>query len=222
MRTNTIAIGLVALVGALGCQGKTAVQMTTGSSGESGTPPNLQGVSSGSGGTGGSAAACNTGRSYVGFGGTDMTVDRVNAPMGEDRDRQKPYTALTGEFPRVLGNTPGLLASMGPTFADPGPRWYEEAKPNAVSVYSAFRIAFQGCLSITASGATFQTSPDGNSAPPQCTQWTSAFWSRTPTNDEVAACSNFAVNQTTGETDPTRQWAYACASVLTASQFMSF
>jgi len=225
MKTLALCIGSLAAVALLGCQGKTSAHLDT-PNGPSTDAPALPPASGGGGGGGGGGGtptpSCTQGRGYQGFGGMDLTSDRTGAQIGLDRDLLKPYTALVGEYPRVLGNTPGLLPAMAATFSDPPARWYEVQKSNAVSAYSAFRVAFQGCLALTASDAQFAAAPDGNTAPTLCRTWQNTFWSRTPGNDETAACAEFAVTQTTTETNPRRQWAYTCAAVLSAAQFLAY
>lgn len=229
MKALQYALSMVAAVAMVACQGKTSVDMKTSGGAGSGdvpTVPNMGGGDGsgggGGGGGGGTGLTCNTGRGYTGFGAMDLTADRSSADIGLDRDLLKPYSALVGEYPRVLGNTPALIPTMAATFSDPAARWYQVQKSNAVAVFSAFRVAFEGCLDITATDAKYAAAPDGNSAPANCRDFQTNFWNRAPSNDETAACTMFAVTQTTTETNPRRQWAYACASVLTAAQFLGY
>src|SRR5207248_3534862 len=60
--------------------------------------------------------SCDHGVSYQGFGGMVLEVGRNDEDQGFDRDRVKPYSSLSGEYSRVLGTTPTLLASLGATF----------------------------------------------------------------------------------------------------------
>jgi len=217
MRTRIAAVALAILLGGAGCDGmiqgadnnptRTAKKAASKAAL---TPPGLDPV------------VAPTERTYLGFDGVDLAASRVVAPAGTDRDRIKPYSALMGDYPRILGNAPGLLDTMAATFADPGPRWYQETKANAVSVYSAYRIAFEGCLTLTGSGATYAAAPTAASATAACTAWQTAFWSRVPATGEVSTCANFATQGTTTETNPRRQWAYTCAAVATAGQFLTF
>ncbi|HEX4621567.1 MAG TPA: hypothetical protein VH208_08370, partial [Myxococcaceae bacterium] len=153
--------------------------------------------------------------------GLELTADRLDADIGLDRGRVKPYGALTTEYPRVLTNTPGLIPQMASTFASPPARWYSEPQGSAITAYSSFRIAFQGCLTATA-GTAFSTAPTSSSATKQCATWATSFWSRTPSAADIQACSDYAVNGTTTETNANRRWAYACASVLTGAGFLTY
>ncbi len=88
-------------------------------------------------------ALCEPGRSYQGFGGNDLTLDRRELDVGFERARTKPFAALQTEYTRVLGNTPELLSQSESTFGLTPARWYPKTDPNAVSLYQAYRIAFQ-------------------------------------------------------------------------------
>jgi hypothetical protein len=162
------------------------------------------------------------GKSYTGFGGSVLEAGRVDEVAGVDRSRVKPYSALESEYPRVLGNTPATLAGARTTFETAPVRWYVEPSASAVGLYTAYRIAFQGCLTATATPAQFATAPTAGTAQAECTSWAKKFWSRFPEQAEVDACVKVATTDTAAETDPKRRWAYTCASVLTAAGFMTF
>jgi hypothetical protein len=215
-------ITFAALLGLAACQGQTTVDVHTHGNGQNGTP-----VVGGSGPNSTSPTAppvahCKSGRAYTGFAGNDLTADRLDETAGVDRDLLKPYSALTGAYPLALGNTPSLLSQMDSTFASPPDRWFALQKSNAISLYGALRIGFQGCLTGTANDAAYANAPDGNTAVANCAKWEQTFWNRTPTNDETAVCADFAVTQTTAESDPRRRWAYACATVLSSAQFLGY
>lgn len=167
-------------------------------------------------------ALCDSGRSYVGFGGAVLGQDRKEADVGLERARAKPYTALQTEYVRVLGNTPALLAESESTFGLTPPRWYPKVDPNAVSLYQAYRIAFQGCLTLTATAAQYNQLPTIDSARTECTAWAKKFWSRTAMGAEIEACANVIGMYANSETNLRRRWAHGCASVLTASDFLTF
>jgi hypothetical protein len=114
------------------------------------------------------APTCDPGRQYVGLGGFDLAGDRVTGEVGEETRRPKPFTALSTEFPRVLGNTPAMLASSESTFGTIPARWHTEPTLSAVSVYTAFRVAFQGCLTLTAQPAKYNTAPTDTTARTEC------------------------------------------------------
>ena len=161
-------------------------------------------------------------RKYVGFGKTDLLADRANENVGVNRARVKPYGVLAGEYQRTLGATPASLASEADTFGQPADRWYEEADLNAVSMATAFDVAFEGCLGYTQTPPDFAAAPSPTTATAQCTAMMNKFWDMTPSPDQVSACTKFATTGVASEKDPRRQWAYVCASVLTSTRFLTF
>lgn len=167
-------------------------------------------------------ALCDSGKSYVGFGGAQLTQDRKEADVGLERARAKPFTALQTEYPRVLGTTPVLLAESESTFGLTPPRWYPKVDPNAVSLYQAYRIAFQGCLTVTATAPQYNQLPTIDSARTECTGWAKKFWSRSAMGPEIEACTNVIGMYANSESNLRRRWAHGCASVLTASDFLTF
>jgi hypothetical protein len=165
---------------------------------------------------------CDMGKSYTGFAGTMLEAGRVDLDLGVERQRMKPYSALQGEYTRVLGNTPGLLATSGSTFAIEPARWLTEPQGSAVNLYQAYRIAFQGCLTATATATAYGSMPSNTTADTECRTWARKFWSRTPTQMEVDSCVQVAMVDTSSETNVRRRWAYTCASVLSATGFMTY
>jgi len=176
----------------------------------------------GPGGPGGEMNRCDPGRSWLGFDGAPLDLRRVDAPAGADGHRVKPYSALAGEYARVLGKTPASLASLANTFGAAPERWYDEPQASAVSIYASLRVAFQGCLAVTGAGAKYAAGPDAASAATECGAWAQAFWSRAATPQEIDACVRVAVEGTAKEPDARRRWAYACASVLSAAGFLAY
>ena len=170
------------------------------------------------------APRCDMGKSYAGFAGTDLTAGRIDGDIGPERARVKPFTALTGDVPRVIGNTPAMLAdpSVANTYNITPTRWLDEPQASAITVYTTFRIAFQGCLTATATPTQYATIPSNTTAATECGAWARKFWSRTATQPEIDACVKVAMVDTTKETDPKRRWAYTCASVMTAAGFTTY
>jgi hypothetical protein len=162
------------------------------------------------------------GRSYIGFDGTDLGATRVNENMGINRARIKPYAALASEYQRALGLVPPSLAGAGDSFDAPPARWFAEAKLTGVSLAAIFDISFEGCITFTKDAADYAAAPDATSAPAVCTSLMKKAWSRTPSPEETAACVKLATTQLASETNPRRQWAYVCASVLSSSNFLTF
>jgi hypothetical protein len=122
----------------------------------------------------------------------------------------------------VLGNTPELLAQSESTFGLTPARWYPKTDPNAVSLYQAYRIAFQGCLTLTSQPAQYTQLPTIETARSECGVWAKRFWGRTAMAPEIEACANVIGVFSTSETSVRRRWAHGCASVLTASDFLTF
>jgi len=174
------------------------------------------------------------GRTYKGFGNTVLTVGRVDVALGTDNGRVKPFAALngyaaagglaaaTGDYQRVLGNNPALLAQSAATFGADSPRWLVEPQSSAVALYTAYRVAFQGCLTMTATPANYAAAPTAATAPTECGAMARRFWSKTPSADEIAACVKTATVDTAAEADPRRKWAYTCASVMTSAGFLTY
>ncbi|MFT3707258.1 MAG: hypothetical protein QM817_06290 [Archangium sp.] len=167
-------------------------------------------------------ALCESGRTYKGFGGDDLTLDRRESDVGYERARTKPFAALMTEYPRVLGNTPELLAQSESTFGLTPPRWFAKNEPNAVSLYQAYRIAFQGCLTLTSQPAQYTQLPTIETATQECAGWAKKFWGRTAMGPEIEACANVIGQYSSRETSMRRRWAHGCASVLTSSDFLTF
>ncbi len=165
---------------------------------------------------------CESGRTYQGFGGQELTLDRKETDVGLERARTKPFAALQSEYVRVLGNTPELLAQSESTFGLTPARWYPKTDPNAVSLYQAYRIAFQGCLTVTAAPSQYAQTPTIEGARAECSAWAKKFWGRTAMGPELEACANVIGIYSTSETNVRRRWAHGCASVLTASDFLTF
>lgn len=193
-------------------------------------------------GTGTTAPACTVGgAAHIGLGGVDVAA-QYNAPAYVDRARAKPYSALVSEYTRVLGasNTSALLGSAGPTFGDPPDRWYIEPFPSAVLVNTAYNVAFEGCLKLTgdiaggAADARLAVAPTQDSAKTVCSEWIRKFWSREAAPEQIDDCVSVAMESTSETygggsiaeevraTTPKRQWAYACASVLSATGFLMY
>ena len=161
-------------------------------------------------------------KAYIGFGSTDPSLARRDQTADVDRARVKPFTALAGEYARVLGRTPESLASKGAVFDEAQPRWYQEPKATAGSVYTSYAVAFDGCLSFTSEDARFAEAPTATSAESTCRTMARRFWSRAATDEEVGACVAVAMTSSAAEPEPRRRWAYTCASVLGAAGFSAY
>ena len=161
------------------------------------------------------------GRSYTGFDGNKLEDSRVDEATGVNRARIKPYSAMGGEYARVLGAAPDSLASSASSFDDPPVRWYAEASLSGVSLNASFSIAFDACLTQTA-GATFAAAPTPDTATTYCTETMRKTWSQSGSPDEISGCVDLATTKLSSETDPHKQWAYVCSSILSSTHFLTF
>ena len=162
-----------------------------------------------------------SGRSYTNFDGNKLEATRVNEATGVNRSRIKPYAAMSGEYTRVLGASPDSLASSASSFDDPPVRWYAEPGLSGVSLNASFSIAFDACATQTAA-ATFAAAPTKDTATTYCTDTMRKAWSQSGSPDEISGCVDLATTKLSSETDPHRQWAYVCASILSSTHFLTF
>ncbi|HUS67542.1 MAG TPA: hypothetical protein VMZ28_23555 [Kofleriaceae bacterium] len=162
------------------------------------------------------------GRTYTGIGGALLQAGRVEEAPYSDRRRMKPFSALPGEYARVLGNQAAETDAFAATFGKPPARWFEEPEASANTLYASFTLAFQGCTAMTATGEDYAAAPTEESAAAMCASFARRFWDRNAEEDELTGCIDYAVSGTTSEADPRRRWAYTCASVLTAAGFVSY
>lgn len=163
-----------------------------------------------------------TGRSYALFDGTKLEESRQNEAAGVNRARIKPYPTLEREYKRVLGVVPPSLKDAAGSFDVPPARWYGEAEYSAVSLHAAASIAYEACLAYTKANDAFAEEPTDESARAECSKLMRKAWSRSPSPDEIGACADLAVKTLSDEKDVRRRWAYACASVLSSTQFLTF
>ena len=173
----------------------------------------------------GAVTTCNQkpdGRTYLGYGKITLESDRVNEGAGVNRARVKPFSVLSGEYTRAVGAVPASLSANASTFGDVPVRWYEEAHSSAVELSTSYRIAFDGCLTFTATGTEFSAVPTAATAPAQCTSMMKKFWSQTPQPAEIASCASYATTALGKEPDARRRWAYVCATAMTSTRFLTF
>lgn len=219
MNTNALksALVLFSLAGMLvGCAGDVGEPGGPGGDDLVGIDPTtgLPTTGGSSGGTGGTA--------YKGFAGSTLGLDRLPGELGTEERRVKPFSALTTEYARVLGKAPALLPTFASTFSEAPARWFEEPAASAVSMFSAYRAGFQGCLELTATDGAYASNPTAATAATVCTSLATKFWNRALAADEMATCVDVATNQTTKDTNPRRRWAYTCAAVLASAGFLTF
>ncbi|HLU66645.1 MAG TPA: hypothetical protein VKZ63_10235 [Kofleriaceae bacterium] len=164
---------------------------------------------------------CLTGASYIGFGGQPLEAGRQDLAAGADRLQVKPFRALAGEYLRVLGIAIDT-ADFAATFGAPPARWYERPQASASTMYAAFTMAYIGCTELVAGAETYAAAPTAETADTVCRELAATFWDRAPTDDEVSHCASFAVSGTAEAETPREKWAYACASLLTTADFLTY
>ncbi|CAN5924704.1 hypothetical protein BH11MYX4_BH11MYX4_63800 [soil metagenome] len=219
MRTQFPITAFVALL-AFGCSAEDGNQL--GSSGNPTAPGDPPTTPPGTTPPGTIDPATCGGKDFASFDGKSLIADRAVANVGVDRGRFKPYDALAAEYKRVLGSTPASLAAAADTFGKSDPRWYDEPLAGGVVLQTSYSIAFDGCLTYTASAADFAAAPTAATAATKCAEMARTFWSRTASPDQTAACVDVAVTGAATVTDPRKRWAYACASVLSSAGFLTY
>lgn len=162
------------------------------------------------------------GKSYVGFANTKLEDKRANGEIGADRVRMKPYSALKGEYERTIGVAPDSLGDSEASFGRAPDRFAQEPRASAIQLFTAYRVAFDGCLTFVEKDAAYNSAPSADSAAAQCKTMARKFWSRAATDDEVTACTQVALTDSAAEPDAKRRWAYTCASLLSASGFLTY
>jgi hypothetical protein len=165
---------------------------------------------------------CEATRSYTNFGGAALEGDRAAIEAGSDRLRLKPFTALATEYAKALGLATFDTRAYAATFGRPPARWYAEPAASANTIYAAFALAFEACTQAMATDPLYADAPTENSAGLVCRDHARRAWHREASDEEVAACVNFTVNQTNTADAPRKRWAYSCAAVLGASGFLAY
>jgi hypothetical protein len=163
-----------------------------------------------------------TGRTYKGFGDTELAAGRAEVLPGTDRYRVKPIMALSGDLSRVIGSVPPSLAANRGSFSEPPERWYEEPKASAVTIYTTYRIAYEAGLIYAESSPELSSPPTEQSAASACASFARLAWQQEPTAAQIDSCKKVALVDTAGESDVKARWAYALASILTATEFVSY
>jgi hypothetical protein len=205
MRIPTISIVTLLLTG--GCVGQ---------------PTDVAGDDSGGNDAGVEPPVCEVTRSYTGFGARTLEASRFSLEAGADRLRVKPYVALATEYANALGLATFDTTAYAATFGKPPARWFTEPAASANTIYAAFALAYDACTQHTATDATYAPAPDPTSATLACHAFVQRAWHRDATAEETAACVSFAIDKTASVADPRKRWAYTCASVLSASGFLTF
>jgi len=142
--------------------------------------------------------------------------------MRSASSRVKPFATMEKEFQRVIGVVPPSLKGAEGSFDVPAVRWYGETKYSAVSLHAMSTISYEGCLAYVKAKPAFTAAPTTETAKTECSTLMRKAWSRSPSPTEVDNCANLATTTLKDEPDVARRWAYACTSVLSSSQFLTF
>ncbi len=163
------------------------------------------------------------GTSYKGFGNQSLIAGRrTEMPLEGDRYRIKPFSALDGEFRRVLGLSPLNLAIAASTFADAPARWSIETQTNAVALNTFFKLSFEVALRFTSTDPQWALAPTPESARSTCLNWQRTAWMRNPQADESNLCQSLLLNNALARKEPRLRWAYGLAAVLASSGFIAY
>ncbi len=185
------------------------------------------------------APECSTGpkgRSYQSLDGHPLEADRRNLELGAEiqliRNPEQliegQRKALNQDFYHLGLYTNAFSSSFGILPALDLAHWYQAPQPGISLEWGFFYTAYRACLEqqqhpkITPPVA-WQATPTADTAPAECRRFMQNAWWESPTDDEVAACADFAVNEIPAlVSEPAQQWAYVCASVLTSANFIAF
>ncbi len=191
----------------------TSEQTTTGG------PVNEQGP------LGASLVCSNLSTAYSGFGGRKLTlttVDAEEAPVYRDRFRLKTYDVFGDELKRVTGIVPAGLLPAKATFSAAPARWYVEPQHSSITLFTFYGIAYEATLKMAQADTNFSKAPDLEGATATCESFATKAWNMKPLKVQVDACVKVALEDTVSLTTPEMRWAHALASVLTASNFLSY
>ena len=168
---------------------------------------------------------CDSGsdKKYLGLGEKDLTAARVDeVPALGDRARIKPFSALIDEFQRVLKMQPQSLVTNGATFSVPPDRWFIEPALNGVNLFTAYRAAYEAAQKYSESNPMLSSAPTEETAAQACALIAESAWNRPPTDADIEACKKVALQDTASVGEIKNRWAYAIASVLAATGFLSY
>jgi len=189
--------------------------------------------------------AASVGRTYRGLAGEVLEADRLDTDPSYDRLRPLPNPQVSNEW-SLLGRIqlatggdhhtdPAMRdPSVGNTFGNVPPRWYDEADIGAFSLSLVFNFAYRNCLYAFANQRNYRNTTDWfeltDAAPTPTTARTFCehavphALSRTPSEAELQGCVDTILDvQALGEeTDPPRIWAYGCAYAVSTPMYLTY
>lgn len=186
------------------------------------------------------APVCSTGpkgRSYTSLDGHPLEADRQNLDLGVEiqliRNPEQliegQRTGLGQDFYQLGLYTNAFSSSFGILPLLDLEHWYQTPQPGVSLSWGFFYTAYRACLEqqqhpvIYMPPVAWQSTPTAATARDQCRRFMRNIWWEEPTDEEVAACADFAVNEIPALVpDPQQQWAYVCASVMTSANFIAY
>lgn len=189
--------------------------------------------------------AVNVGRSYRGLAGEVLETGRLDTDPSFDRLRPLPNPNQSNEWSllsRIQGSVggdhfshPSLRdPSVGNTFGNIPPRWYDEADVGAFSLSLVFNFAFDSCLYAFQNQRNYRNTtdwfaltdavPTPDTARRFCNHSVKHALSREPRTAEVDGCVStiLEVMALGEETDPRRLWAYGCAYAVATPMYLTY
>lgn len=185
------------------------------------------------------------GRSYRGLAGETLEAGRPDAEPSFDRLRPLPNPQQSNEWSllnRIQGDVggdhhsvPALRdPSVGNTFGNVPPRWYDEADVGAFSLSLVFNFAFESCLysfenqrnykNTTDWFALTDAAPTPDTARTFCEHSVTHALHRDPRPHELDGCVDTILEvQALGEeTDSRRLFAYGCAFIIATPMYLTY
>jgi hypothetical protein len=93
---------------------------------------------------------------------------------------------------------------------------------SGITLFTTYRIAYDGGLTISGSHPDMRAAPTPESAEKVCGEFINLAWRRPGTAAEMEHCKNVAVMATAAETDVKVRWAHTIASILTSADFIAY
>lgn len=184
-------------------------------------------------------------RSYTALDGTKLEASRANSASGLDARHTRTWERtddwgadMNEKLGYYLASIDVARGAMVPVRSTGGLEfWYANPPMGALELYSQFRLGFLMCAKLLTSPpdpsqrdafvlsptngsvlADFTAAPTAESAPRRCESMMRRFWKLVPTPEQIAACAQFAVDDTADlASTPAERWAYVCASLLTST-----
>lgn len=189
--------------------------------------------------------AMNVGRSYRGLAGEVLEAGRLDTDPLFDRLRPLPNPNQGNEWSllaRIQGSVggdhfthPSLRdPSVGNTFGNIPPRWYDEADVGAFSLSLVFNFAYDSCLYAFQNQRNYRNTtdwfgltdalPTPDTARRFCTHSVKHALDREPRTAEVNGCVStiLEVMALGEETEPRRLWAYGCAYAVATPMYLTY